>query len=172
MSDADGKKQKRIQYYHRYVFAQINGPKFNTLLDLEPIRPKEGEAEAALRLLGRMRRIYGMRFFDAVTMDGWYVQGPFLNAVEKLGWSWVVVLKQERMEVLQEARALSAAQKPESQFKDQKRKREVTLGSVNDLNFSAGYGCDRKVRVVHSHEEWIETKIVGGKKTSQPQSSD
>jgi len=56
--------------------------------------------------------------------------------------------------------------------KDQKRKREVTLWSVNDLNFSAGYGSDRKVRVVHSHEEWIETKIVGGKKTSQPQSSD
>ena len=51
VSDADGKKQKRIQYYHRYVFAQINGTKFNTLLDLEPIRPKEGEAEAALRLL-------------------------------------------------------------------------------------------------------------------------
>ena len=76
------------------------------------------------------------------------------------------------MEVLQEARALSAAQKPERQFKDQKRKREVTLWSVNDLNFSAGYGSDRKVRVVHSHEEWIETKIVGGKKTSQPQSSD
>jgi hypothetical protein len=172
LTDADGNKQKLIQYYHRYVFAQINGPKLNTLLDLEPIRPGEGEAEAALRLLGRIRRVYGVRFFDALTMDGWYAQGPFLNAVEKLGWSWVVVLKQERMEVFQEARALSAAQKPDHQFKDPARKREVKLWDVNDLNFSAGYGAGRKVRVVHSCEEWIENKIVGGKKTSQRQSSD
>ena len=55
-TDAQGQKQTVIEYYHRYVFAQINGPKFNTLLDLEPIRPGEGEAEAALRLLGRIRR--------------------------------------------------------------------------------------------------------------------
>src|SRR5438270_13874229 len=38
-TDAQGQKQKVIEYYHRYVFAQINGPKFNVLLDLEPIRP-------------------------------------------------------------------------------------------------------------------------------------
>ena len=56
------------------------------------------EAEAALRLLGRMRRLYGPRFFDAITVDGWYVQGPFLKAVDRLGWGWVVVLKQERVD--------------------------------------------------------------------------
>ncbi len=90
------------------IGTQINGPQCNALLDLEPIRPRDGHAEAALRLLGRMRRFYGVRFFDAVTLDGWYVQGPFLKAVEKLGWAWVVVLKQERMEVLQDARTLRA----------------------------------------------------------------
>ena len=37
-----------IEYYHRYVFAQINGPKFNALLDVEPIRPGEGEAALPL----------------------------------------------------------------------------------------------------------------------------
>ena len=117
-TDAHGQKQTVIEYYHRYVFAQINGPKLNVLLDLEPIRPGEGEAEAALRLLGRIRRVYGVRFFDAVTVDSWYVQGPFLKAVEKLGWQWVVVLKQERMEVFQEARALSAGQEPALKFED------------------------------------------------------
>lgn len=172
LTDADGKKQKHIQYYHRYVFAQINGPKLNMFLDLEPIRPGEGEADAALRLLGRIRRMYGVRFFDGVTIDSWYAQGPFLKSVDKLGWQWVVVLKRERMEVLQEARALSAAQKPEHQFNDQTRKRDVTLWNVNDLTFSEGYGMDRKVRVVHSNEQWIENKIVGGKKTSTPQTSD
>ncbi len=166
---AQGQKQTVIEYYHRYVFAQINGPKLNVLLDLEPIRPGEGEAEAALRLLGRIRRVYGVRFFDAVTIDGWYVQGPFLKAVEKLGWAWVVVLKQERMDVLQEARALSAGQKPDLQFYDPIRDRHVKLWEVKDLNFSQSYG--RKVRVVHSQEQWVEKKVVGGKKTSQPQTS-
>jgi len=80
-TDAQGQKQTVVEYYHRYVFAQINGSKVNVLLDLEPIRPGEAEAEAALRLLGRLRRVYGVRFFDAVTVDSWYVQGPFLTAV-------------------------------------------------------------------------------------------
>ena len=157
------------EYYHRYVFAQINGPRLNVLLDLEPIRPGEAEAEAALRLLGRIRRVYGARFLDAVTVDSWYVQGPFLKAVEKLGWQWVVVLKQERMEVLQEARALSAAQEPALKFEDKTRNRQVKLWEVKDLDFSESYGG--KVRVVHSEESWIEKQLVGGKKISQPQTS-
>jgi hypothetical protein len=171
-TDAQGSKQTVIEYYHRYVFAQINGPKFNVLLDVEPIRPREGEAEAALRLLGRIRRVYGVRFFDAVTVDSWYVQGPFLKAVDKLGWAWVVVLKQERMEVLQEARALSTAQSPAREFYDEARDREVKLWEIKDLTFSKGYGYGRKVRVVHSQERWVENQVIGGKKVSQPQTSD
>jgi hypothetical protein len=169
-TDAHGQKQTVTEYYHRYVFAQINGPRFNVLLDLEPIRPGEGEAEAALRLLGRIRRLYGVRFFDAVTMDSWYVQGPFLAAVEKLGWAWVVVLKQERMEVFQEARALSAARNPSLEFDDQTRDRHVKLWEVKDLDLSQSYG--RRVQVVHSLEQWVQKKIVGGKRIHQPQTSD
>jgi len=168
-TDAAGRKQTVTEYYHRYVFAQLNGPKLNVLLDLEPIRPGEGEAEAALRLLGRIRRVYGARFFDAVSVDSWYVQGPFLKAVEKLGWAWVVVLKQERMAVFQEARALSAGQAPTLKFADAARERQVKLWEINDLDFSERY--EGKVRVVHSEEGWMEKKVVGGKKLSQPQTS-
>ena len=168
-TDAQGQKQTVIEYYHRYVFAQLNGPKLNVLLDLEPIRPGEAEAQAALRLLGRLRRVYGVRFFDAVTIDSWYVQGPFLQAVEKLGWAWVVVLKQERLEVFQEARALSAGRPPTCEFHDGARDRQVKLWEVNDLDFSESYGG--KVRVVRAEEHWVERKIVGGKRISQPQTS-
>ena len=168
-TNAQGRKQTVIEYYHRYVFAQINGPKLNVLLDLEAIRPGEGEAEAALRLLGRIRRAYGVRFFDALTIDSWYVQGPFLKAVDKLGWQWEVVLKQERMEVFQEARALSEGQTNTLEFEDKARGRQVKLWEVKDLNFSKTYG--HKVRVVHSEERWVEKKIVGGEKTQQPQTS-
>jgi hypothetical protein len=170
-TDEQGHKHTVTEYYHRYVFAQINGPKFNVLLDLEPIRPGEGEAEAALRLLGRIRRLYGPRFFDAITVDSWYVQGPFLKAVDKMGWGWAVVLKQERMEVFQEARALSAAAEPTEQFDDEVRQRHVRLWEVNDLNFTESYGYDRKVSVVHSQEQWTETKVIGGKRGSQPRTS-
>jgi len=142
----------------------------NVLLDLEPIRPGEAEAEAALRLLGRIRRVYGVRFLDAVTIDSWYVQGPFLKAVEKLGWQWVVVLKQERMDVYQEARALSASQKPTREFDDKTRDRQVKLWEIKNLGFSESY--DGKVWVVHAEEQWVQNKIVGGKKVSQPQTSD
>ena len=168
-TDAGGQKQTVIEYYHRYVFAQINGPKLNVLLDLEPLRPGEGEAAAARRLWGRIRRVYGVRFVDAVTVDSWYAQGPFLKAVEKLGWEWLVVLKQERMAVLQEARALSAGQAPTLKFEDKTRHRRVKLWEAKDLGFSESYG--RKVRVVHAEEAWIDTQVVGGKRISQPQIS-
>jgi hypothetical protein len=168
--DEHGQKQTVLEYYHRYVFAQINGPKINVLLDVEPIRPGEAEAEAALRLLGRIRRVYGVRFFDAVTMDAWYVQGPFLKAVKKLGWMWQVVLKQERMEVLAEARQLSEGMKPDQSFYDETRERQVQLWAIKDLSFTSSYG--RPVWVVHSEEKWTEKKIVGGEQIHQPQSSD
>ncbi len=171
-TDQHGQKHTVIEYYHRYVFAQINGPKFNVLLDLEPIRPGEGEAEAALRLLRRIRWTYGPRFFDGVTIDAWYVQGPFLKALDKMGWAWVVVLKQERMEVFQEARALSTGQAPTEQFYDQDRGRQIKLWEVRELNFSQDYGYGRKVTVVHSQEQWTEAKVIGGQKIMRPQIRD
>jgi hypothetical protein len=58
VKDAAGQTQKVTQYYHRQVYAQTNGPHLSTILDLEAIRPGEDEAAAALRLLGRLRRLY------------------------------------------------------------------------------------------------------------------
>jgi hypothetical protein len=168
-TDAHGQKRKVTEYYHRYVFAQINGPKFNALLDLEPIRPGEEECSAALRLLGRLRRVYGPRFFDAITVDAWYVQGPFLRAVEKLGWQWVVVFKQERMEAYQEALQLSQGQKPVLAFADEQRAKQVRLWEVKHLNLSAGYG--KPVRIVRSEEHWEETRIRGGNKRRESRQS-
>ncbi len=169
ITDADGQKLKVTEYYHRYVFAQINGPKINALLDVEPIRPGEDECAAALRLLGRVRRIFGPRFFDGITADAWYAKGPFLRALEKLGWFWVVVLKRQDMEVYQEAQQLSRGQKPAAVFDDAARARQVQLWEVKDLNFSKEYG--QPVRVVRSQEQWVEKRIRGRAKQSQPRTS-
>lgn len=168
-TDDQGRKHPVTEYYHRYVFAQINGPKLNVLLDLEPIRPGEEECAAALRLLGRLRRVLGPRFVDAVTIDGWYARGPFLRSVEKLGWDWIVVLKREDMDVYQEAHRLSQDQPPCAAFDDTERKREVRLWEVKELDFSEGYG--RHVRVVRSEERWVERRVRGGQLQRQARAS-
>jgi hypothetical protein len=165
--DPEGKKIKVTQYYHRYVFAHLGGPKFNLVLDVEPILPGEEECAAALRLLGRIRRLYGPRFFDGITADAWYAKGPFLRALDKLGWLWIVVLKREDMEVFQEAVQLSKNLKPSAEFRDESRQRQVQLWEVQDLHFSDGYTQTQTVQVVRSEERWTERRVEGGNKHAQ-----
>lgn len=167
--DEEGKRVKMTQYYHRYVFAHLSGPKFNLVLDVEPILPGEDECAAALRLLGRIRRLYGRRFFDGITADAWYAKGPFLRALDKLGWWWVVVLKREDMEVFREAVQLSQQAKPTVEFRDESRRRQVRLWQVKDLPFSDGYTQGKSVQVVRSDERWTQRSVQGGEKLAQAQ---
>jgi hypothetical protein len=167
--EANGQKVKRTQYYHRYVFAHLGGPKLNLVLDVEPILPGEEECAAALRLLGRIRRVYGPRFFDGITADAWYARGPFLWALDKLGWWWIVVLKRQDMDVFQEAVQLSKNYKPSAEFRDESRHRQVQLWEVKDLPFSDGYPQSKSVQVVRSEERWTERGIQGGNKHTQLQ---
>jgi len=171
VSGPDGGKVKVIQFYHRYVFAHLSGPKIHIVLDIEPIHPGEDECAAALRLLGRLRRIYGPRFFDGISADAWYAKGPFLRAVDKLGWWWIVVLKREDMEVYQEALQLSRGQQPCATFRDEPRDRQVQLWEIKDLHFSDGYTQNQPVAVVISDERWTERRVVGGQKCVKPQQS-
>jgi hypothetical protein len=161
VKNAQGQEEEVTEYYHKEVYAQLSGPQWNTLLDIEPLRTGEEERAAALRLLGRLRRLYGVRFFDVVVADAWYAKGPFLKAVNALGWAVVVVLKQEDYDIYQEALALTQG-KPTEEFKHDGR--QVRLWEVRDLAFSKTH--DRAVRVVRSRETWTETKIVGGKRTT------
>ena len=171
VSASNGQKIKVIQFYHRYVFAHISGPKVNLVLDIEPIRPGEEECAAALRLLGRLRRIYGPRFFDGISADAWYAKGPFLQAIDKLGWFWLVVLKREDMEIYGEALQLSRRQKPCAVFRDEPRDRQVQLWEVKDLHFSDGYTKNKSVIVVISEERWTQRRMVGGHKCVKAQQS-
>jgi hypothetical protein len=160
IKDVAGRVQTVTEYYHRQVYAQIHGPDFSVILDVEPLRPGEDEAAAAVRLLGRMRRLYGPRFFDVVTVDAWYATGPFFKAVQRLGWGVVSVLKQERYEIYQEATALSRKQNPRAwRWAD----RAVDLWEVKDLPFTdAAVG---PVRVVLAQERWEERQRRAGRTT-------
>ena len=133
IKDAQGCIRKVREFYHRHVYAHISGPVISTILDLEPIRPGEEECGAALRLLGRIRRNYGPRFFDGVTVDAWYAKGPFIKAVGKLGWSVVCVLKQTRYEIYGEATRLSARQKAQEW---ESHRRKIRSWDIKDLPFT------------------------------------
>jgi len=156
---ADGQEFKKTQYYHKQVYAQLSGPGLSVILDFEPMRPGEEECAAALRLLRRMRKQYGPRFFDVVVVDSWYANGPFLKAVvEELGWPVIAVLKQERFEVYQEALALTSGRKPAHQV--ERDGRQVEVWEVDSLRFSDRY--PGPVRVVRVRERWRERHRVGG----------
>jgi len=167
IADGHGGLTEVAEYYHYQVYAQINGPDFHLFLDLETVQPGEEEAGAALRLLGRLRRLYGVRFFDAITVDAWYVKGPFLRAVEQLGWGVVSVLKQETMEIYQETQALSRNQRPVAQ--QQEGGRRIQLWEVRDLRFSDEY--PQAVRVVRSEEQWTQVERIAGQNRRVPRQS-
>jgi len=166
VKDRQAHKQQVTEYFHRQVYAQLHGPDFSVILDVEPIRPEEDESQAALRLLGRLRRLYGPRFFDVLTVDAWYPKGSWLRAVQKLGWAVVCVLKQEDYEIYQEAEAL---RKTQDSVRWEEAGRQVQAWDVRDLDFTVeSLG---KVRVVVAHEQWQEVLRREGKKLVQAQQS-
>jgi len=113
-----------------------------------------------------MRRLYGPRFFDVVTVDAWYATGPFIKAVQRLGWGIVAVLKQERYDIYQEATRLSAFEKPDCfEWKG----RQVQLKEVKQLPFT-----DEQIglmRVVLAEETWNEKQHLNGQTTRVPKQS-
>jgi Transposase DDE domain len=159
--DAQGNEVKKTQYYHKQVYAQLSGPRLSVILDVEPMRPGEEECAAALRLLRRMRRTYGPRFFDVVVVDSWYTNGPFLKTVaQELGWPVVAVLKQERYDIYQEALALTQG-KPTQVVErgEEPNPRRVEIWDVPSLRFSDTY--TDPVRVVRVRESWTERTQQG-----------
>lgn len=162
--DAQGNEIKKTQYYHKQVYAQLSGPNLSVILDFEPMRPGDEECAAALRLLRRIRKKYGPRFFDVVVVDAWYTNGPFLKTVvQELGWPVVSVLKQERYEIYQEALALT--QGPPTQVV-QRDGRQVEVWDVRALRLSDTYADP--VRVVRVRESWSERTRKGSEwKTRQ-----
>jgi hypothetical protein len=159
--DAQGNEVKKTQFYHKQVYAQLSGPRLSVILEVEPLRPGEEECAAALRLLRRMRRTYGPRFFDLVVVDAWYANGPFLKTVvDELGWPVVAVLKQERYDIYQEALALTRGEPTQVVARGQgPNPRRVEIWNVSALRLSDTY--PDPVRVVRVRERWTEQTQQG-----------
>jgi hypothetical protein len=96
---------ERTQYYHRQVSLQLVGQDSRLLLDAEPQRPGEDEIAAALRLLERVLADYP-RAFDVVVADALYTDPRVYQYVRGAGKHVLTVLKDERRDLIGDARSL------------------------------------------------------------------
>jgi len=150
-----------IEYYHRGVVCHLVGFDMAVPLDVELIRPGEGEVIAAKRLLQRVIGLYG-RFFDAVSGDALYLEAPFFNFCIDRGKHVVAVLKGEHRTLLQDAQGLFADMKPGLWDEPP---RQVRFWDAE--GFTSAEGIKAPLRVLHTQEyttkhqrigqRWIET---------------
>lgn len=99
------------EYYHRIVVAQIVGGFICIPLDIEPILPGEDEVQAASRLVERIIEKYP-KGFDVVAVDSLYLRASFVKLIKSHGKKIVCVIKDERRELIVDAREIFDTQQP------------------------------------------------------------
>ena len=99
------------QNYHRCVMASLLCDGFCFSLDMEPQNPGEDEVACAMRLLERILKEYP-RAFDLILADGLYARAPFFKLALKHGKDVIAVLKDDRRDLLKDARRLFKGQNP------------------------------------------------------------
>ena len=150
--------QPVIEYYHQGVVCQLIGQELALVLDVELLRPGEGEETAAKRLLERVFRLYP-RFFDIVVGDAEYFDAPFLNFCLAHHKSVIVTAKGENRLLLQDAAGLFAHQEP-SHFVTDGGRRAVQYW--DEEGFTSCAGVTVPVRVMHTVETlWRRERIAG-----------
>lgn len=133
---------------------------FVLLLDLELQRPGEDEVATATRLLERLFRDYP-RAFDMVIADGLYARASFFEMVISHGKEAIAVLKDNRRDLLQDARGLFAQEQP-IVF----RQGSLTRRCWDIEGFTSWVQLGKETRVVRS----LETKTVRRRLTGQKES--
>lgn len=138
----------KIQYYHRYAMAMLISAKGVCIpLDIEMQKPGEDEVACAVRLLIRLCQEYS-RAFDVVMADGLYARAPFFKTVHLLGKYAIAVLKDERRDLIKEARQRCNGIEP-YRFKRENGAEVQAWDLENCLNWTQ---IDIPVRVVRSVE--------------------
>lgn len=153
------------EYYHRVVVAQWVGATPPAVLDVERIRPGEGEVVAARRLVARVVGTYG-RLIDVITADALYLEAPFIETVLAAGKHVVVVMKQEARALHQEADELRALVAP---VLIEDGPRRTRLWDLPDLASFTTLG--RRMRVVWAEEQCVKRTVVGGQRHEETETS-
>jgi hypothetical protein len=145
------------EYYHRGVVCHLIGQDLAIPLDMELLRPDEGEVPAAKRLLARVFAEYG-RYFDAVAGDGLYFEAPFINFCLEHHKHAVVVVKGDHRLLLQDAEGLFSQRAPEQWSEGRK-----TVQYWDEEGFTSAEGVSRPLRVLHTLETERRRERIAGK---------
>ncbi len=150
----------RIEYYHRQVTlllvtgAPAGRAPLRIPLDHEPQLPGEGEVVTATRLLKRVLARYP-RAFDLVLADGLYLQAGFINLLLAYHKHALVVLKDERRNLYQDAAGLFDLVPP---VKGTSGKRECQWWDLPDL--TSWPEVNVPVRVIRSLETYTVKRQI------------
>lgn len=144
---ADG---ERTQYYHRLVAATLLFEKDRMPMDCQMQRPGEDEIACAIRLLERILLNYP-RAFDVVAADGLYLRSDFFNLVTRHGKHAIAVLKDERRDLMKDARGLF-----DGPVQAVIRRQRTRCECWDIDGFTSWPGLDAPARVVRS----VETSSV------------
>jgi hypothetical protein len=137
---------EKTQYYHRDVTLSLVGAEGRLLLDAEPIKAREDEVAAAMRLLDRVVQAYP-RAFDVVAGDALYARSDFFNHVTAQGKDVLAVLKDEQRDLLKDAQGLWEQMLPTVTSTDRGRRECWDLSGFTTWSQYQG-----RVRVVRSRE--------------------
>lgn len=168
--DPAGRKVEETQYYHRAVGCQMIHSPVKSFLAFEWLRPGEGEETAALRLLSRLPRLYGSRFFDILLLDALYAPSPVLDLLQQTGWHAVISLKQNSRDLYPSAAGLFVHRPPDATFTEQcdHKTYHVQLWDTQDTE-ALPFTLDNPepVRVVRSEEVLERNHYRQGELTTQ-----
>ena len=118
-------------------------------LDVEMLRPGEGELTAAHRLLPRVVKSYG-RFFGVVLADGLYFNAPFFNLCLGLGKDVITVLKDEGRVLFQDAQGVFSLTVPQVW---QEPNQEIRAWDAE--GFTSAEGIKVPLRVLRTEEVMV-----------------
>lgn len=152
------KNGEKIQYYHRHVLGMLSlDGREPVLLDIEEQLKGEDEVAAAMRLVKRILKNYP-RAFRIIAGDGLYLRSNFFNLALSHGKEAIAVLKDERRDLLKDARKMFENREPE--IKKTKNK-EIKMWDLD--GFVTWWSLGKEVRVVRT----IETQTVRRQKTGK-----
>jgi DDE family transposase len=145
-----------VEYYHQGVVCHLIEHQLAVPLDVELLRPGEGEETAAKRLLERVFRNYP-RFFDVVCGDALYFDAPFINFCLDHHKHALVVVKGEHRLLLQDAAGVFA-QQPAQLWQQGRR----SVQSWDGEGFTTCAGVQQPLRVVHTVETVRRRERIAG----------
>jgi hypothetical protein len=146
-----------VEYYHQGVVCHLIEHALAVPLDVELLRPGEGEETAAKRLLTRVFANYP-RYFDVVCGDALYFDAPFINFCLDQHKHVVVVVKGDQRLLLQDAKGVFAQQPGRLLWQDRQR----TVHYWDGEGFTSAEGVQQPLRVVHTVETVRRRERIAG----------